>query len=247
MIYGIIGYGVVGKATHDSILKLNSVLIHDIAFNTSLNDLKSCNILFFCTPTSSINDLDQLLIDIKYIKFINPNATIIIRSTLPIGYCSKIVSEINDNILYIPEFLRERQWKIDCKNRPLIVGINSPDVPLFLAEDQCIFCSYEEAEIIKMFSNNISALRIVFANHFYDISKKTNADYNKILECYKKIEHTDQQYLDVNDELRAFGGKCLPKDLDLLINSMQQLDISQTLFSAIKTDNKKWPVTIKKF
>lgn len=247
MLYGIIGYGIVGKATHQSFLKNETVCIHDIAHGTTLEQLKNCDVAFFCTPTSNNDDLNQLVHDINNFEKINPSSTIILRSTVPVGYCSKISKSINNKIMYMPEFLRERYWNSDCNNRPLIVGINDNDIPLFLTKEDCIFCTYEEAEIVKMFSNNFSAIKIVFANHFYDISTSFNTDYNKILEYYDKIEHKDQSYLEVTDNLRGFGGKCLPKDLDFLIQSFKSLDLAQNLFSALKEDNKKWPTTIKEF
>jgi UDPglucose 6-dehydrogenase len=244
--FGIVGYGIVGKATHKSLLKDKEVLIHDINHGSSLEDLKHCNTVFFCIPTSSTEDLDKLEEEIKSIKVINPDCIVVIRSTVPVFFCKYIESLIDESIYYIPEFLRERVWEQDCEKRPLIVGLNSTVVPMFLAGQDCLYCSYQEAEIIKLFSNNMASARVVFANHFYDISQRVGADYSKVVEYYKHVEHNDQNYIDVNEKLRGFGGKCLPKDLDFLIQTMQALGLDQTYFSAMKQDNKKWPTTVKK-
>lgn len=245
-IYGIVGYGIVGKATQESILKDKKVLVHDILEGTNLKSLASCNAVFFCIPTNSETDLENLLKEIIKLKQINKDCTIIIRSTVPVGFCSYVEHTIDQSIFYVPEFLRERQWAIDCKKRPLVVGYKNNYVPKILAEEDCYYCSYEEAELLKLFSNTMAASKVVFANHFYDISQRANADYNKIIDLYKKVEHQDQDYLEVNENLRAFGGKCLPKDLDFVIEIMKQIGHDESYFTAIKKDNLKWPVTVRK-
>jgi UDPglucose 6-dehydrogenase len=244
--FGIIGYGIVGKATHKSLLKEQKVVIHDIAHKSSMLDLKKCDVVFFCIPTGSPDDLTVLENEIKSLRQVNASCMIIIRSTVPVFFCKYIEELIQTPIYYIPEFLRERMWEQDCEKRPLIIGQNSNVVPFFLAGEECLYCSYEEAELIKLFSNNMAAARVVFANHFYDISNRAGADYAKVTAYYKQVEHNDQNYIEVNEDLRAFGGKCLPKDLDFLIQLMDTIGLDQTYFSAMKEDNSKWPTTVKK-
>jgi UDPglucose 6-dehydrogenase len=244
--YGIIGYGIVGKATHKSLLKNKTVLIHDLLHNTSLEELASCDTVFFCIPTSSIDDLENLLNEILKLKEINKDCIIVIRSTVPVMFCKYVEETINDTVYYVPEFLRERQWEIDCEKRPLVVGHAADSIPSFLAEEDCYYCSFEEAELLKLFSNTMAASKVVFANHFYDISQKVNADYNKVVDLYKKVEHQDQSYIEVNENLRAFGGKCLPKDLDFVIETIKQIGLNETYFTAMKEDNKQWPTTVRK-
>jgi UDPglucose 6-dehydrogenase len=103
-----------------------------------------------------------------------------------------------------------------------------------------------EGEILKMMVNSYSALRVVFANHIYAVSQHTGADYDKIEHAYNLVEHSDQNYLKVNDHLRAFGGKCLPKDLQFLIETFDQLNLPQTLLTSTQNDNQHWPITVRK-
>lgn len=245
MKLGIAGYGIVGKATHKGILNDVEVVIHDIARGTSIEDLYVCNYVFFCIPTDTDASIQLLLEEIKRLKAVNPSCVIVIRSTVPVGTCASFEKVIGDKIYYMPEFLRERVWETDCLNRPVIVGSDRQAVPSWLQGIDCIFCSLEEAEVIKMMSNNIAAARVVLANHFYELSKAVGADYSNVLDAYLQVNH-DQNYLEVNENLRAFGGKCLPKDLDFLINSFERLNITQTYFTAMKEDNKLWPVTVRK-
>lgn len=245
MKLGIAGYGIVGKATHKGLLKNSAVIIHDIATGTSIEDLYVCNYVFFCIPTDTDASIQLLIDDIKRLKAVNPNCGIVIRSTVPVGTCSMIEKFINDKIYYLPEFLRERMWEEDCHNRPLIVGTSSAKFPSWLHDEEFVSVTLEEAEVIKMLSNNMAATRVVFANHMYELSKAVGADYNTVLNTYLQVNH-DQNYLEVSETMRSFGGKCLPKDLDFLINTFAQLNLPQTYFTAMKEDNQLWPVTVRK-
>ena len=245
-MYGIVGYGVVGKATHKGILNnTKRVKIHDIKNKTSINNLKFCKYIFFCIRTDNQNDIEKLINEILSLKEINKDFIAIIRSTVPLGFCNYIEKKINEKIIYIPEFLRDRCWEQDCNNRPLVVGHNNIKIPKFLTNEDIVECSTNDAELLKMFSNNFASLRITFANHMYDLSKIYNADYNKIVELYAQVK-LNQSYLEVNDELRGFGGKCLPKDLDFIINTFDENNLTQSLFSSIREDNSKWKITVRK-
>jgi len=245
MKLGIAGYGIIGKATHRGLLNNSTVIIHDTSTSTSIEDLYICNYVFFCIPTDTDASIQQLVNDIRRLKVVNPTCKIVIRSTLPVGTCRMIEEIIDDKIYYIPEFLRERIWKTDCLNRPIIVGSDHQIIPSWLSIQDCIFCTLEEAEVIKMLSNNMAAARVVFANHMYELSNAVGADYNNVLNAYLQVNH-DQNYLEVTEDMRAFGGKCLPKDLDFLISTFAKLNIHQTYFTAIKEDNQLWPVTVRK-
>lgn len=244
---GILGYGIVGKATHKGILRDAPVAIFDIALNYKFIDLADKDYVFVCIPTDDQLDIDNLINELLKIKKINVKCRFIIRATVPLGACEKIESAINDNIIYIPEFLRQRQWEIDCMARPLIIGHSGIELPEFLKQEEIIECSHSDAELLKMFSNNYAAARIVFVNHFFELSKKINADYSTVLDLYSKVSHKDQNYLEASDDLRGFGGKCLPKDLDFLISSFKELELDQTYFDAIKKDNSQWITTVREF
>lgn len=239
--FGIMGYGYVGKATHLSLLKNQKCTVHDIMFDTALNDLMNCEFIFICIPTSTQTDIDNLIIEAKKLNDLNPNCQIIIRSTLPLGACKKLESSIGKKIIYIPEFLRERFWQEDSLKRPLIVGHNGVDIPDWLSAEEIFECTTDEAELTKMFSNTFAVMRIAFANVFYDLSQKVEADYAHIKNMYFKVAH-DQTYMEVpgHDGTRGFGGKCLPKDLDFFIQTLDEHQIDQDWFKNIRDLNKRW-------
>jgi UDPglucose 6-dehydrogenase len=242
--FGIVGYGVVGKATHKSLFPNDTPFVHDIKLHTDLNELKNCNVVFFCIPTDTEQDIVNLINNIKELKALNNAALVVVRCTVPIGTCNQIQHEVGDEIIYLPEFLRDRCWEEDCLRRPLVVGVDSLKVPEFLIDQEFELCSLKEAETVKMFSNNLAALRITFANHFFDLCQKTNSDYNTVLDLYSKTCHS-QSYLEANSDLRGFGGKCLTKDLEFLIETFSKLQLSETLFTSIKKDNEAWPMTVR--
>lgn len=239
--YGIIGYGFVGMATHKGLLNDCNITIHDIKNKTEMSILKDCDIVFCCMPTNNHKDVETLIVELKNLQSVNNTCLIIIRSTVPIGSCSKIEQELGKSILYIPEFLRERFWETDCLRRPIIVGNNSAILPNFLKNIDIRLCSLEEAELVKMFSNNYATLRIAFANILFDLSQKQNAEYNVIKDLFFQTQH-NQTYMEVpgHDGKRGFGGKCLPKDLDFLIDTLDDYQLDSRLFRYIRENNEAW-------
>ena len=222
MKFGILGYGYVGKATHKGLLN-----------NT--NDT-----VFVCIPTATQTDINIVISEIQQIQEFNLSATFIIRSTLPLGSCERMQKEVGD-IIYIPEFLRERHWETDCFKRPLVVGSDNKSLPQWLLDEEIKTCSTKEAELIKMYSNSLNVTKIAFANVFYDLAESVGADYSKVLDMYLDVQHS-QTYLDVpgHDGTRGFNGKCLPKDLDFLIDTLEDHNINQNWFKHIRELNKGW-------
>ena len=87
LIFGILGYGIVGKATHKGLLNNSTVIIHDTSIGTSIEDLYICNYVFFCIPTDTDASIQLLINNIRRLKVVNPTCKIVIRSTLPVGTC----------------------------------------------------------------------------------------------------------------------------------------------------------------
>ena len=240
MQFGILGYGYVGKATHKGLLNNGDVLIHDTLRQTQSSILNDADTVFVCLPTETEDQIVILNDELQKIQNFNPNVQFIIRSTLPLGTCEKIQNLVG-NIIYIPEFLRERYWETDCAKRPLVVGCDDMSLPDWLLAEHIHTCSTKEAELVKMYSNNLNVVKIAFANVFYDLAETVGADYDKVKNAFLKVQH-DQTYLDVpgHDGSRGFGGKCLPKDLDFIIASLEAHNIDQNWFKHIRELNKKW-------
>jgi UDPglucose 6-dehydrogenase len=244
--YGIVGYGVVGKATHKSLLWNKDIVIHDKGddFDSEVKDLTGCSTVFVCLPCDDTSGVNKLISEIQEVKKINQWCEFVIRSTVPMGTCARIQELIGQSIYYMPEFLRDRFWESDCLQRPIIIGSDMQTVPNFLKNEDTIQCTLQDAEVLKMMSNAYASLRITFANHFYDVSKSVEGDYNKIVDMLMHTQH-NQTYLEADEQMRGFGGKCLNKDLDFIIDTFKGKGLNETLLSAIREDNKKWPTTIR--
>ena len=248
MNIAIIGYGVVGKATHQSVLDNDPrVDIYDIDRKYSTQD-STHHVIFICVPTT--NDADLLFLKhlCQMILETHRETYVCIRSTVPAGFVSQDFKCYGNRIWYFPEFLRERHWMKDSSNATWVIGCLDQVSPLLdkiFRSNPRIVVTPAEAEILKLMSNAYSAMHVVFANHIYDLSEKMQASYDVIQACHDLIKHKDQNYLQVTTELRGFGGKCLPKDLNCLISCLKQNNITQTLFDSIRDDNKKWPVTVR--
>ena len=99
--------------------------------------------------------------------------------------------------------------------------------------------------MLKLMSNVYASLKITFANHMYNYSNALGIDYDIVRKLLQDT-YTNQDYLQANDNLRGFGGKCLPKDLDLLLHEMKSYGLTESLITSIKRDNTLWPITIRK-
>lgn len=247
----IVGYGIIGRATHVGLLNNNpDVAICDInipAYSTT--KVESCDIIFVCIPTGSNNEVLDMCNLCADLSKNNPTAEIVIRSTIPPGYIDQVKTSCNNQLVYCPEFLRERKWQSDCLLRPVVVASNKTELKLFdiIAESECQRISLIDAAIVKLMSNVFNSLRITFANHVYEYCLANNADFNQVIPFLQNLQkNKEQSYLEVTDALRGFGGKCLPKDLDFCIADFSEQNITQTLFTAVKNDNANWPTTVRR-
>lgn len=242
---GIVGYGVVGKATKFALFPEESVIIHDLKFDTDIGCISGCQLVFICIPTDdqeSINNLESLCCDISNL---NPEIEIVVRSTVTPGFFSGLTKKISNSLTYLPEFLRERYAFKDSINCSRIFYATNSEKSLLVNFDRFNYklrkIDFSELELLKMMRNNYHAMKVVFANHYYDICKKHGVNYDNLLRSFNKSKN-GQTYLEVNENLRGYGGKCLPKDIDFMIDIFDDVE----LFKAIKNDNSKWKTTIRK-
>lgn len=246
MKIGIVGHGIVGKATHKGILNDDpKVIIHDPIYNTKKEILFECDVVFICIPTDNEIDIENVK---RICQYLNSNgvAEIIIRSTLPPGTCERINQELQSNVMFMPEFLRDRHWVTDCARELVLLGDDSNSTrKIQKLKPGLIKVSTKEAEFVKIMNNLYATVNIVFANHLFDWTSKFDTNYNTVKDLFQ-IFRNSQDYLECNDTLRGFGGKCLPKDLDFAIKEFTSLELDQQFFTATKNDNQQWPTTLRK-
>ncbi len=259
MNIGVIGYGVVGEACAKGYEYLgNNVSIHDIKLDTKIVDLLNTELLFICVPSPSkkdfscdISNVESCIMQLKEIKY---KGVICIKSTVEPGSTVKLSDKYDLNLCFVPEFLRERQALTDFIENHDLLAIGSDvkshqnliikahgDLPKNIK-----LLNPTEAELLKYFSNSFNALKVIFANNFYELSNSLGADYSKLLDAYLKRDVPNSDYLIANENFRGYGGPCLPKDVKALIALTKKLDIPFQLFNAINHDNQHIKTTVFK-
>lgn len=229
----------------DKYLKKNKLSI--IATN-SYDSTRTADFIFICLPTDfdeSNNCLDTKLITktIKKIIEINKNSTIVLKSTVPVGYTQKISKMYKTNqIIYSPEFLREKTALKDCLYpERIIIGGNVTRSKKYKnlivnstkkKDTTILYMKPSEAESVKLFSNAYLALRITYFNELDYFCEKNNLSSKKIINGVCLDNRIGNYY---NNPSFGYGGYCLPKDVKELSNYYDNLD--SCLIKAIDKSN----------
>lgn len=260
---GIIGYGFVGKAVAQ-LQEAYHVEIYDpyvIGLETNLLAFQQ-DIVFVCVPTpvDSYGTYDLTIVEEsaqKWSELRKRDSILVIKSTISPGTVEKLCEKHDtDRIVHNPEFLTQRTAMQDFR-KPVEVIVGGDRrcsfavldmyrgyYPIGHDEPKYVATSARIAELVKVVRNSYYATKVTFFNEVYEFASAMGIDYSEFREIFTlggNHPWVESQHTSVPgpDGMFGFGGKCLPKDAENLMNLAADNGVDMSLLRVAVEENKK--------
>jgi len=270
MVIGVIGYGVVGRAVWKAFVNKTTILINDVEMPEKSSHIKTlceqCSFIFICVPTpmsTKTGNIDTRIVD-KILETISKqpgNPVVILKSTVipsQLKYYQETYPDLR--LVMSPEYLTDANPEEDFINAELLVlGGKDKDIDevemLFKNYSDCRPCPVGKCDLIgagvlKYMENCFLAMKVTFMNQFFDVLQQSGSKttWNEIAQIFQLDSRMGHSHYMVPgpDGDRGWGGKCLPKDLNAILNESKKLGYNLDLiekiieFNATIRKDKDW-------
>lgn len=256
MKIGIVGGGVVGKATARVWVEYADVKVYDVLQERRTHSLESVldsEMVFVCLPTPAGQNgaCNTSIVEEFFTRLSGLDTSFALRSTMPIGKTAWLRERYSlNNLIHYPEFLTARCAATDAHlpTRHIVGGFHCrakadlirmlerrfPGVPIFP-------CTLEESEATKLFTNSLFAIKIAAWNELYNACLRLGLDFQHIRKCVLSDGRIAHSHTNVPgpDGRQGFGGTCLPKDLANLTQCLEAAGLIPWMLKAAAARNQE--------
>lgn len=246
MEIAIVGFGHVGKNMQN--IFPNAVIYDEPLGIGNREDVNKCKVAFVCVPTPMHDNgaCDTAIVE-DVLTWLNTE-TIVLRSTVPVGFTDKFSSELNKNIIFQPEYygetvnhplanLQERQWITLGGNKNKTNDVIMAYQQVYTSNIVINIVEPKVAELAKYMENCFLALKVTFCNEFYDIAKALGVNYTQLRETWLLDPRIGRSHTFVYQNNRGYGGSCLPKDISAMIFQAEQNNVNCDLLKSVVNKN----------